>query len=245
MEALPITYYKAFFTDGKVGLPSLAVTADIYSMTGVKEISDAPVTELGGGVYIWYTTANVPYAVIFKSTINGTPTELLGIREREAVDLTATEIWRHPTRTLVQPGITLETPATGSELILYKDATNIIPLSDLGDLTTRTQVWFTIKANLDMPDDDAILQVTETGNLQHINKISGENLGVDIPEVTLAVTNDGTATIVISAEAAQALPVMQVTPVEWDLKVAFSDGVVIPIQTGTAYIKQTATRSIS
>lgn len=245
MEALPITYYKAFFTDGKVGLPSLAVTADIYSMTGVKEISDAPVTELGGGVYMWYTTANVPYAVIFKSTINGTPTELLGIREREAVDLTASQVWTNPFRTLIQPGISLETPVTGSELIIYKDATNVISLSDLGDLTNRTQAWFTIKANLDMSDDDAILQVTETGDLQHINQISGVDLGIDKPDVTMAVTDEGQATITISAEAGQALPVMQVTPVEWDFKVAFSDGTVIPIQTGTAYIKQTATRAIS
>lgn len=245
MEALPKTYYKAFFTDGKVGLPSLAVTADIYSMTGVKEISDAPVTELGGGVYIWYTTANVPYAVIFKSTINGTPNELLGIREREAVDLTASQVWTNPFRTLIQPGISLETPASGSELIIYKDATNIISLSGLGDLTNRTQAWFTIKANLDMPDDDAILQVTEIGNLQHINQISGGDLGIDKPDVTMAVTNDGQATITISAEAGQALPVMQVTPVEWDFKVAFSDGTVIPIQVGTAYIRQTATKAIS
>ena len=245
MEALPKTYYKTIFTDGKVGLPSLTVFADIYSMTGVKEISDAPVTEIGAGVYMWYTTENVPYAVVFKTTISGSAVHQLGIREREAVDLTATEIWRHPTRTLVQPGITLETPATGSELILYKDATNIIPLSDLGDLTTRTQAWFTIKANLDMPDDDAILQVTETGDLQHINQISGGDLGIDKPDVTMVVTNDGQATITISAEAGQALPVMQVTPVEWDFKVAFSDGTVIPIQKGTAYIKQTATRAIS
>lgn len=47
MEDLPRTYYQAMFTDGKVGLPSLSVTADVYDMTGVKEISDAPVTENG------------------------------------------------------------------------------------------------------------------------------------------------------------------------------------------------------
>ena len=245
MEALPKTYYQAMFTDGKVGLPSLSVTADIYDMTGVKEISDAPVTEIGAGVYMWYTTNNTPYAVIFKTIIDLSPVHILGIRNREASDLTASQVWTNPFRTLIQPGISLETPATGSELILYKDATNVISLSGLGDLTNRTQAWFTIKANLDMPDDDAILQVTETGDLQHINQISGGHLGIDKPDVTMAVTNDGQATITISAEAGQALPVMQVTPVEWDFKVAFSDGVVIPIQTGTAYIKQTATRSIS
>ena len=245
MEALPRTYYQAMFTDGKVGLSSLSVTADVYDMTGVKEISDAPVTEIGAGVYMWQTTNNTPYAVIFKTIIDLSPVHILGIRNREASDLTASQVWTNPFRTLIQPGISLETPASGSELIIYKDATNIISLSGLGDLTNRTQAWFTIKANLDMPDDDAILQVTETGNLQHINQISGGDLGIDKPDVTMAVTNDGQATITISAEAGQALPVMQVTPVEWDFKVAFSDGTVVPKQVGTAYIKQTATRAIS
>jgi len=234
----------------KANVSGLATTAHMQEVENKVDIIDTVADGIKAKTN--QLAFSVPNRVDASATVDTTgiatseELELIGEKvDNIPIAPTAQQIWTHPVRTLIQPGISLETPIAGSELILYKDATNIISLSNLGDLSNRTQVWFTIKANLDMPDDESILQVTETGNLQFINQINVSDLGPDIPEVTLAVIDEGQATITISAEAGQALPVMQVTPVEWDLKVAFSDGSVIPIQIGTAYIRQTATRAIS
>lgn len=245
MPSLPTMYYQVLFTLNNVGLPSLSVTADVYDMTGTKILSDAPVTAIGGGVYAWQTTSPNVVAVVFKTTISGNPIQTLGLPVKEWSELTAAEVWTHPHRTLIQPGISLETPVSGNTITLYKDATNVLDFSELGNLGARAQIWFTVKANLDLPDDEAILQVTETGHLIVINHINAADLGPEVPEVDLIATDDGNVTIDISAEASQALPVMEVTPVEWDLKIAFIDGRVLPLRTGTAYIKQTATKSIA
>lgn len=149
-------------------------------------------------------------------------------------------VWSYTNRTLVQAGISLELPVVGSSLTLYKDSTNVIVLSPLGDLSNRTNVWFTIKRNLDSPDEEAIVQITENEGMIYLNKAPYTSL-ID----SLAVTDDSTVTITLSAITSTGLPYNQVTPIEWDLKVAFEDGQVIPIQTGTALIKATATRAIS
>lgn len=239
MEDQPVTYYQILITDGKVGLPSLPVTADVYSMSGTLETADAVTTEIGGGVYMWSTTSQNIYCVVFKTTIDGTPRHFLGTPIKEPTTMTEQTIWSYHNRTLVQAGVSLELPVVGSNLILYRDATNVIVLSGLGDLSNRTNVWFTIKKNLDNGDDEAIVQITENDGVLYINKTPHTN-----PNDSLAVTDDGTATITLSAETSVNLPYIQVTPIEWDLKVSFTDGQVLPIQVGTALIKATATRSI-
>jgi len=149
-------------------------------------------------------------------------------------------VWTYAHRTLIQAGVSLELPVVGNSLTLYRDSTNVIVLSPLGELTNRTNVWFTIKRNLDSSDEEAIVQITENEGIVYLNKTPYTSL-LD----SLDVTDDGVATITLSAETSAGLPFNQVTPIEWDLKVAFADGQVLPIQTGTALIKATATRAIS
>lgn len=241
MEDQPVTYYQILITDGKVGLPSLPVTADVYSMSGTLEIADAVTTEIGGGVYMWSTTSQNIYCVVFKTTIEETPRHFLGTPIKEPTTMTEQTIWSYHNRSLIQPGVNLELVPTSETITLYRDSSNTIAFSNLGDLSNRTEVWFTIKDNLNETDTLAILQIKETTGITFINKSDGSNI---VFEGSLIVTDDGTATITLSPTASQNLPYFQVTPIEWDLKIAFANGNVIPLRTGMVYIKATATRSI-
>ena len=170
---------------------------------------------------------------------------------------TAAEVWAYTPRTLTNAGTTITNPADGDPLYIYNNQTVIIELTDLGSVAALTaagdKVWFTIKENLDDPDTNAILHIITTapGDLDNdASTLTWVNGAAPISATggVLAFTDVTAGDVTITLDAAEAanMPIYAVTPVYWDIKsLDYSSGVVTILQTGTAYIYNSSTKTIA
>jgi len=151
------------------------------------------------------------------------------------------KVWNHPTRTLTQSGSTVEYPAEGDPLVIYRDTTVAISLVNLGNVTGADKMWFTVKDNVEDVDSKSIIQI-DTNGLQYINGVPAGSAVVDGG----IVINDpalGNISIFLKQEQAARLPLYEAYPTRWDVKV-LKDGVVTILNIGSMYIKGTPTRAI-
>jgi len=151
------------------------------------------------------------------------------------------KVWNHPTRTLTQSGSTVEYPAEGDPLVIYRDTTVAISLVNLGNVTGADKMWFTVKDNVEDVDSKSIIQI-DTNGLQYINGVPAGSAVVDggivINDPTL-----GNISIFLKQEQAARLPLYEAYPTRWDVKV-LKDGIVTILNIGSMYIKGTPTRAI-
>lgn len=170
--------------------------------------------------------------------------------------LTAADLWAYTPRTLTNAGVSVNVPATGDPIYLYRDTTNVVSFTDLGVVSTYTEAddkaWFSIKDNLNDADASAIVHVSTTspgdsGAASSLLYING-SAPVAATDGSFLFTDytAGNATLTLKPAASDDLPVYSVTPLYWDIKVydKSTDTITI-LQQGTAYILATATRTTS
>jgi hypothetical protein len=168
---------------------------------------------------------------------------------------TAREIWANPERTLTNAGVSVTSPATGDPLEIYKDATVVISLTGLGDISGLDQagdkLYFTAKENLDDADSSAIIQIyilapgAGTPGADTLTYINGAAATAGDGIITIVDKVTGAINVTLYPAAADDLPIYAATPLYWDVKTYDADGAVIILQTGTMYIYGTATKSIT
>jgi hypothetical protein len=151
-------------------------------------------------------------------------------------------IWAHHTRTLTNVGESVEYPAEGDPLTIYRDTTVEISLSELGDLNDVDQMWFTVKDNIEDPDDKSILQIDKNG-LQYINA-QPAGYGIVDGSITITDLTNGNITISLMQKQAANLPLYEAYPTRWDVKILRGGRITI-LNIGNLYIKGTPTRAIS
>jgi len=151
------------------------------------------------------------------------------------------KVWNHPTRTLTQSGSTVEYPAEGDPLVIYRDTTVAISLVNLGNVTGADKMWFTVKDNVEDVDSKSIIQI-DTNGLQYIN---GAPAGSAIVDGGIVINDPalGNISIFLKQEQAARLPLYEAYPTRWDVKV-LKDGIVTILNIGSMYIKGTPTRAI-
>jgi hypothetical protein len=116
---------------------------------------------------------------------------------------TATAVWTYVSRTLTQTAAQIVATLSGTTLTIHRGDTLSISFTGLGNISTRTKLWFTLKNKFDDNDSQALIQIEETAGLMWINGVAGtSNLGSFV--VTDAVT--GAATLTLSASETAKLP---------------------------------------
>lgn len=109
----------------------------------------------------------------------------------------AASVWSYTPRTLTQPGASVVSAVSGSELTVFAGVLWSISLTGLGNLTGRTKLWFSVKEFKTDTDDNALCRVEETAGLERINKTTGTagNATITVDDLT-----DGDITIKVQAE---------------------------------------------
>jgi len=150
------------------------------------------------------------------------------------------KVWNHPTRTLTQSGSTVEYPAEGDPLVIYRDTTVLISLTNLGAIGVDDKLWFTVKDSVEEPDEDSIIQIDRLG-LLYINGAPASQ--VEDGSITVLDDELGNVEIKLAQRQAALLPLYEAYPAQWDIKILHS-GIVSILNIGTLYIKGTPTRAI-
>jgi hypothetical protein len=150
-------------------------------------------------------------------------------------------IWGHRIRTLTNVGASVGYPAEGDPLTIYRDTSVLISLIQLGNLSGNSQLWFTVKDNVEQTDDKSLIQIDKTGLLY----ISGQPAGSESVNGSIIVQDEnvGNVDIVLTQQESAKLTLYTAYPAQWDFKM-LKDGIVTILATGTMYIQGTPTRSI-
>lgn len=149
-------------------------------------------------------------------------------------------VWSYHTRLLTNIGSTVESPAIGEPLNIYRDTTVLISLTNLGAIGVDDKLWFTVKDSVEEPDEDSIIQIDRLG-LLYINGAPASQ--VEDGSITVLDDELGNVEIKLAQRQAALLPLYEAYPAQWDIKILHS-GIVSILNIGTLYIKGTPTRAI-
>ena len=82
-----------------------------------------------------------------------------------AISAILCNVWNCPRRTLTMSIVLIKSMLRGQQLDLLRGDTLDLDLTGLGDLTTATELWFTVKKQLSDLDTTAEIQISLTGGL--------------------------------------------------------------------------------
>lgn len=128
----------------------------------------------------------------------------------------------------------------GDNLTGYRGDSFTVNFTDLGNVAARTKLWFTAKRKASDADDDAMIQIEETGDLLYINGAAAETAANGSLTVTDAATGD--MTLVLAAVESAKMPVDKT--LVYDIQMLTASGV-STLAAGTLAFSADVTRAVS
>lgn len=111
------------------------------------------------------------------------------------IDDIAGEVWGYGTRTLTQTAVAIAAAVSGSTITIKRGDSLSASLTGLGDISGRTNLWFTVKDNLDDADTASIIQIDESTGLLYLNGAAAANPANGAITVDDAAAGDITITL--------------------------------------------------
>lgn len=136
--------------------------------------------------------ADKSYSVYIEATVDG---DTGGISYGFTVVSIAADVWAYGTRTLTQSAASVAAAVSGTDLSIHRGDSLSASFTDLGDISGRTKLWFTIKAMRRDADTAAIIQIEETAGLVYINAAAAGTSANGSITVDDAVAGDITVTL--------------------------------------------------
>lgn len=148
-------------------------------------------------------------------------------------------VWTYVRRTLTASGAQVAQAVRGRNITVLRGDTITITLSNLGVLTDRTDLWFTVKKSKDDTDANSILQATEDDGLLYLNKAAADDSS--LVDITVTNATTGGLTITISEEASKQLA--EAAGLFYDIQVKIDD-VVLTLSSGLFNVDADVTRAV-
>lgn len=136
------------------------------------------------------------------------------------VNAVAADVWAYGARTLTQTAAQVAAVLSGSTITATRGDTLSASLTGLGDISARTKLWFTVKADVEQADTAATILLEETAGLTVLNGATYATTANGSITVTDAVT--GALTIALAAAVTQYL---QAGPYQYDIQMLTASGV--------------------
>lgn len=105
-------------------------------------------------------------------------------------------MWSNVTRTLTQTAAQVQAVLEGSRITIHRGDDLAVSLTGLGNLVSRTHLWFTVKRDKSDIDTAAIIQITEGEGLTRLNGAEGT---VGNGSLTVDDEDAGNITLVLKA----------------------------------------------
>jgi len=220
--------FYGYFTASKVGKPLLTVLVDVYGPGGVEASDQVATEIGGGLYSYIHTDATPgDYMAIFKTadiTVDYQHVPDLVTKELPLIDAAVSsrsshtaadvwavgsrtltsfgtlvaDIWSHATRTLTQSAAQVAAILAGSTITVQRGDTLTVSLTDLGDISSRTKLWFAVKESSEGEDTEATIFLEETAGLTVVNGETYATITDGEISVTDEVAGDLTVTILPS-----------------------------------------------
>lgn len=183
------------------------------------------------------------YIVQYYTQAGGSPlsSDKFESEERIAWDgtqLSGATVWGWASRTVSQSGAQVSAAVSGSLITLLRGDYISIALTGLGDISSRTKLWFTVKSILSQPDTSALIQIAESTGMSRLNGAPVASSSYGSITVTDAVT--GAVTIIIKSTASAYLD--PATGLFYDVQMLTANGPITLIS-GNASVVADVTRT--
>ncbi len=197
-------------------------------------------SEIGQGWYAYQLTAgetDTPGVLAVYITGAGCVQQNLAYIVRDLAGL----VWSHLSRTLTVSLADFHLWQGGQDIEVVRGDTFIVNLIYLGDLSARSKLWLTVKEDKDTPDNNADVQIEETGGLLYINKVAA---GVPA-NASIVVTNAAAGNLTITLAAVETARLDTTGNFMYDIQMLTAAGVVTTLRRGKCKIVGDITRAVT
>jgi len=172
-------------------------------------------------------------------TFDATTDSLEALQEnQEGVDA---DVWTYSTRTLTTAAGTVDSAVSGSTITLRRGDTLSASITGLGDISSRTKLWFTVKVKKTDADSASIAQIEETANMLYFN---GAAAAV-ATNGTLTVDDETGGDITIAIDETETDDLARVRGLHYDVQMLDTGGDVTTLAEGRLDIVLDVTRAIA
>lgn len=131
-------------------------------------------------------------------------------------------------------------PMPGETLVIQRGDTYIKTIDWLGDLTDRAKIWFTVKSDTALLDNQATIMLTDVGGLLIVNGVAWT-----VPaDGTLTVVNAAAGIVTIALKPA-VTKLLERRGMYYDLQKVTAAGVVKTLTQGQMVVNYDVTRAIT
>lgn len=152
-----------------------------------------------------------------------------------------TAVWASATRTLTQAAASVAATVAGTTLTLKRGDSFSANLTGLGDISTRSKLWFTVKAGRDQADSASQIQIEESGGLLYLAGAAAASSG----QGSLTVTNAATGALTIAIDEAATALLSGRPGLVYDIQVRTAAGAVQTLTEGDFTVSADVTRATS
>lgn len=150
------------------------------------------------------------------------------------------QVWAYATRTLTQTAAQIAAILAGSTITAHRGDTLTVSVTALGDISTRSKLWFTVKGNPNDTDAEARLLIEETAGLTVVNGAAYAT----IADGDITVTDQATGALTLTVKPAVTDDLLPST-CYYDIQMLTSAGVVTTLTEGAFTVNTDITRAIA
>ena len=150
------------------------------------------------------------------------------------------DVWGYTTRTLTASAAATTSTVSGSSITATRGDTLTASLTGLGNISSRTKLWFTVKEEEEDLDAAAIVQIEETDGLKYINGAAAGTAANG--SITVSNETTGALTIVLKPAETDDLAVGRY---KYDIQWLSSAGVVTTATSGVFEVVADITRAVA
>jgi len=149
----------------------------------------------------------------------------------------AAAVWAAADRTLTQSAVAIQATVDGDDIAIQRGDTFSAAITGLGDISARTNLWFTVKVQRSDADSASIIQIDENNGLLYLNGAAATVAGNGSITVNDAVAGNITITLA-AAETDDLRP----QALQYDIQMATATGV-STLSDGSARVVADVTRA--
>lgn len=156
----------------------------------------------------------------------------------------AASVWTYAARVLTSTAASTIATITGSAISIQRGDTTSISLTGLGNISTRTKLWFTIKDSVQDHDTQSKVMVRENVGLIYVNGMTPTQAGLAASDAALNVTDETTGAVTIVLSAMLTAMLTPDTGLVYDIQMLTASGVTT-LTSSTATVVGDVTQAIS
>ena len=154
---------------------------------------------------------------------------------------TDVDVWAYATRTLTQAAATVAAVVADDDITAVRGDSFSASLTGLGDISTRTKLWFTVKADKSDADTASIIQIEETAGLVYFN---GAVAAVSA-NGTITVTDQVAGDLTIAIDEEEMANLAPTPGLYYDIQMLTAAGTVTTLTNGLFATDADVTRAIA